>query len=115
MGGKDLEGFPHPGLASAVNGWHAAAFLEAVHGRRSVPPFALLNFILILLLQFSRTPLCCSYYPNLYAKTFLKLMYFGEHQQQPSLVFCLIASAASFLPILYIFIPFSFSGSPKVK
>lgn len=37
------------------NDWHAAAFLKAVHGR-SVPPFVLLLFILILLLQFSRTP-----------------------------------------------------------
>lgn len=69
------------------NGWHAAAFLEAVHGRRSVPPFVLLNFILLLLLQFSRTPLCCGYFPGLCAKTFLKLMDSGEHQEQPSLMF----------------------------
>ncbi|KAJ7410207.1 sugar phosphate exchanger 2-like protein [Pitangus sulphuratus] len=62
---------------------------------------------------FSRTTLCCSYYPALYAKTFLKLTYFGEHQQQPSLVFSLVASVASFLPILQFFIPISFSGSPK--
>lgn len=81
------------------NGWHAAAFLKAVHGR-SVPPFVLLHFILLFFLQFSRTPLCCSYFPGLYAKTFLKLMYFGEHQEQSSLVFHVIGSGASFLPIL---------------
>lgn len=68
-------------------GWHAAAFLKAMHGRRSVPPFVLLNFILLLLLQFSRPLLCCSCFLGLYAKTFHKLMYFGEHQVQPSLVF----------------------------
>lgn len=81
------------------NDWHAAASLKAVHGR-SVPSFVLLHFIPLLLLQFSRAPLCCSCFPDLYAKTFLKLMYFGEHQEQPSLVFCVISSGATFLPIL---------------